>query len=105
MSREVFAGSLGLQDAALSFPVRLAVERYLQALQQIDPILAAHAVAGPGNEGTVYVYAVLPTEAERNIALHEAIAETAADIVAETGIVIVLMPAESVATRGSHDAV
>lgn len=96
MRHEALAGSSGPQGAVLSLPAQLAVERYLEALTQIDPALAAQAVVGPGNEGTVYVYVPFPAEEERNIALHEAIAEIGAYLVAETGVVIVLMPAEPV---------
>jgi hypothetical protein len=70
----------------------LAVARYLDAMRQIAPDLAAQAVVGPGNEGTVYVYVPLPVDEDQNIALHEAMAEIGADLVAETGIVMVLMP-------------
>jgi hypothetical protein len=34
--------------------------RYLEAMKRQYPALAEHAVAGPGNEGTVYVYIPLP---------------------------------------------
>jgi hypothetical protein len=80
----------------LSLPAQLAVERYVEALTQIAPACAAQAVVGPGNEGTVYVYVPLPSDEEQNIALHEAVAEIGATIVAETGIVIVLMPLDPV---------
>jgi hypothetical protein len=96
MSREILAGLSGLQGAMLSLPAQLAVERFLEALMQVDPARAAQALVGPGNEGTVYVYVPLPADDEQNIALHEAVAEIGATIVADTGIVIVLMPADPV---------
>jgi hypothetical protein len=55
-----------------------------------DPV--EQAVVGPGNEGTVYVYIPLPLDDERNIEIHETMAEIGAQTVADTGIVIVLMP-------------
>jgi hypothetical protein len=94
MSHKALAGSLGVQGTMLSLPAQLAVERYVEALAQIDPACAAQAVVGPGNEGTVYVYVPLPADEEQNIALHEAVAEIGAMIVADTGIVIVIMPVE-----------
>ena len=63
---------------------------------QVDPARAAQALVGPGNEETGYVYVPLPADDEQNIVLHEAVAEIGATIVADTGIVIVLMPADPV---------
>jgi hypothetical protein len=96
MSRETIASLSRPQGAMLSLPAQLAVERFLEVLTQVDPVRAAQAVVGPGNEGTVYVYVPLPAGDEQNIALHEAAAEIGATIVADTGIVIVLMPADPV---------
>ena len=76
----------------LSFPAQLAVGRYLEAMKQRYPDLADRADVGPGNEGTVYVYIPFPLDDERNIEIHETMAEIGAHTVAETGIVIVLMP-------------
>jgi hypothetical protein len=72
-------------------------------MKRLYPALAEHAVAGPGNEGTVYVYIPLPADDELNIEIHEAMAEVGAQMVADTGIVLVLMPAtpESPATHAS----
>ena len=41
MSREALTGSLGAQGAMLSLLAQLAVERYLEALTQVDPAGAA----------------------------------------------------------------
>jgi hypothetical protein len=76
----------------LPFPAQLAVGRYLEAMKQHYPDLADRAVVGPGNEGTVYVYVPLPLDDTQNIAIHETMAEIGARTVADTGIVIVLMP-------------
>jgi hypothetical protein len=61
-------------------------------MKQLYPDLANRTVVGPGNEGTVYVYIPLPLDDERNIEVHETMAEIGAQTVADTGIVIVLMP-------------
>ncbi len=90
-------------DALVSLPAQLAVERYLEALGQIAPDLATQASVGPGNEGTVYVYIPLPVDAEHNMELQEAMAEIGADLVAETGIVIVLMPVIPVAEQSGSE--
>jgi hypothetical protein len=95
MSPQTLASPWSPHGTLLSLPAQLAVERYLDAMRQIAPDLAAQAVVGPGNEGTVYVYVPLPVDEDQNIALHEAVAEIGADLVAETGIVMVLMPAIS----------
>ena len=76
----------------LSLPAQLAVGRYFEAMKQRYPDLADRAVVGPGNEGTVSVYIPLPLDDERNIEIHETMAEIGAQTVADTGIVIVLMP-------------
>ena len=52
-----------MQHASRQMPVLfwhcpLAVERALLALQPSDPLLAAHAVVGPGNEGTVETWCI-----------------------------------------------
>jgi hypothetical protein len=60
-------------------------------MKRLYPDLADQAVAGPGNEGTVYVYP-LPIDDDLNIEIHEAMAEVGAQTVVDTGIVIVLMP-------------
>ena len=54
--------------------------------------LADRAVVGPDNEGAVYVYIPLPLDDERNIEIHETMVEIGAQIVADTGVMIVLMP-------------
>jgi hypothetical protein len=76
----------------LPFPAQLAVGRYLEAMKQHYPDLADRAVVGPGNEGTVYVYLPFPLDDAQNIDIHETMAEIGAQMVADTGIVIVLMP-------------
>ena len=79
----------------LSLPAQLAVGQYLEAMKRLYPDLADRAVAGPGNEGTVYVYIPFPQDDDQNIEMHEAMAEVGAQTVADTGIVIVLMPSSS----------
>ena len=66
--------------------------RYIDVLSRRYPDLAAKATAGPGNEGTVYVYAPVPVEDDQNIALYEASADIAIDILLDTGVSIALMP-------------
>ena len=92
MGPQTLTNAWNSSRALLSLPAQLAVERYLEVLGQIAPDLAAQASVGPGNEGTVYVYVSLPSDEDHNIVLHEAMAEIGADLVAETGVVIVLMP-------------
>lgn len=77
----------------LSYPERLAVARYLEAFALDYPVLAAQSMAGPGNEGTVYVYAPLPPDTDENIKIHERMAEVSVDILVDTGVSIALMPA------------
>lgn len=92
MKADTHTGPYGPHFDTLSLPAQLAVGRYLEAMKRLYPDLADRAVAGPGNEGTVYVYIPLPPDDEPNIAIHEAMAEVGAHTVADTGIVIVLMP-------------
>ena len=92
MNSETLAGPYGPYFDTLSLPAQLAVGQYLDAMKGIYPNLANQAVAGPGNEGTVYVYIPLPPDDELNIEIHEAMAEVGAQTVADTGVVIVLMP-------------
>ena len=92
MNPERLASPYGPDFDALSLPAQLAVGRYLEAMKQRYPDLAHRAVVGPGNEGTVYVYIPVPLDDECNIEIHETMAEIGAHMVADTGIVIVLMP-------------
>ena len=103
MNPERLPGPYGPYFDILPLPAQLAVGRYLEAMKRLYPALVEHAVAGPGNEGTVYVYIPLPADDELNIEIHEAMAEVGAQMVADTGVVLVLMPAapESPATRAS----
>jgi hypothetical protein len=101
VNSETLAGPYGPYFDSLSLPAQLAVRRYLEAMKRIFPDLADQAVAGPGNEGTVYVYIPLPSDDELNIEIHEAMAEVGAQIVVDTGIVIVLMPSSLESPAGS----
>ena len=92
MNPETLANPYEPPFDVLSLPAQLSVGRYLEAMKQHYPDLANRAVVGPGNEGTVYVYIPLPLDDEQNIEIHETMAEIGAQIVADTGIVIVLMP-------------
>ena len=92
MSLEAVSHHYGTSFSALSYPERQAAMRYIDALSRRYPELAAKATAGPGNEGTVYVYAPVPAEDEQNIALYEASADVAIDILLDTGVSIALMP-------------
>jgi hypothetical protein len=92
MHPETLANPYGPHFDTLSFPAQLAVGRYLETMKQHYPDLANRVVVGPGNEGTVYVYIPFPIEDAQNIDIHETMAEIGAQTVADTGIVIVLMP-------------
>ena len=92
MNSETLASPYGPDFDTLSLPAQLAVGRYLEAMKRLYPDLANRAVVGPGNEGTVYVYIPLPLDDAQNIDIHETMAEIGAQTVADTGIVIVLMP-------------
>ena len=92
MNPETLANLYEPHFDVLSLPAQLAVGRYLEAMKQHYPDLADRAVVGPGNEGTVYVYIPFPLDDERNIEIHEIMAEIGAQTVADTGIVIVLIP-------------
>ena len=92
MNPETLANPSEPHFDTLPFPAQLAVGRYLEAMKQHYPDLADRAVVGPGNEGTVYVYIPLPLDDAQNIDIHETMAEISAQTVADTGIVIVLMP-------------
>src|SRR2546428_1536870 len=92
MNQETLAGPSGPDFDTVSLPAQWAVGRYLEAMKRLYPDLAYRAVVGPGNEGTVYVYIPLPLDDEQNIEIHETMAEIGAQMVADTGIVIVLMP-------------
>ncbi|HEY7708481.1 MAG TPA: hypothetical protein VIG57_00435 [Candidatus Entotheonella sp.] len=92
MSLEAVSHHYGTYFSELSHPERRAVIRYIDKLSQRYPDLAAKATAGPGNEGTVYVYAPVPAEDDQNIAIYEASADVAIDILLDTGVSIALMP-------------
>jgi hypothetical protein len=92
MNPETLANPYEPHIDTLPFPAQLAVGRYLEAMKQHYPDLANRAVVGPGNEGTVYVYIPFPLDDAQNIDMHETMAEIGAQTVADTGIVIVLMP-------------
>jgi hypothetical protein len=92
MSLEAVSHHYGTYFSALSYPERLAALRYIEALSRRYPELAAKATAGPGNDGTVYVYAQVPAEDEQNIVIYEAAADIAIAILLDTGISIALMP-------------
>ena len=92
MNPEMRASPYGPDFDTLSLPAQLAIGRYLGEMKRLYPGLANRAVVGPGNEGTVYVYIPLPLNDEQNIEIHETMAEIGAQMVADTGIVIVLMP-------------
>jgi hypothetical protein len=92
MSLEAVSHHYGTYFSELSHPERRAVIRYINKLSQRYPHLAAKATAGPGNEGTVYVYAPVPAEDDQNIAIYEASADVAIDILLDTGVSIALMP-------------
>ena len=92
MNPETLANLYEPHFDVLSLPAQLAVGRFLEAMKQRYPDLADRAVVGPGNEGTVYVYIPFPLDDERNIEIHEIMAEIGAQTVADTGIVIVLIP-------------
>ena len=92
MSLEAGSHHYGTYFTELAYPERLAAMRYIAALSRRYPDLAAKATASPGNEGTVYVYAPVPVEDEQNIAIYEALADVAIDILLDTGISIALMP-------------
>ncbi len=92
MSLEAVSHHYGTFFCELSYPERRAAMRYIDALSRRYPDLAAKATAGPGNEGTVYVYAPVPAEDDQNIAIYEASADVAIDILLDTGISIALMP-------------
>ena len=92
MNPETLANPYEPHFDVLSLPAQLAVGRYLEAMKQHYPDLADRAVVGPGNEGTVYVYIPFPLDDEQNIESHEIMAEIGAQTVADTGIVIVLIP-------------
>lgn len=92
MNPETLASPYRPHLDTLSLPAQLAVGRYLAAMKRLYPDLADRAVVGPGNEGTVYVYIPVPLDDEWNIEIHETMAEIGAQMVADTGIVIVLMP-------------
>ena len=92
MNPETLANPYEPHFDTLPFPAQLAVGRYLEAMKQHYPDLANRAVVGPGNEGTVYVYIPFPLDDAQNIDIHETMSEIGAQTVADTGIVIVLMP-------------
>ena len=92
LESETLAGSYGPYFDTPSLPAQLAVRRCPEAMKRIFPDWADQAVAGPGNEGTVYVYIPFPPDDELNIEIHEAMAEVGAQTMVDTGIVIALMP-------------
>jgi hypothetical protein len=75
MSLEAVSHHYGTYFSELAYPERLAAMRYIAALSRRYPDLAAKATAGPGNEGTVYVYAPVPVEDDQHIEIYEALAD------------------------------
>ncbi len=92
MSLEAVSHHYGTYFCELSYPERRAAMRYIDELSRRYPDLAAKATAGPGNEGTVYVYAPVPAEDDQNIAIYEASADVAIDFLLGTCMSIALMP-------------
>lgn len=77
----------------LSLPEQRAVEKYIEAMSQIYPELAEVATAGPGYEGEVYVYVPVPADEDKDIEIHEAMAKIGTEILLDTGVSVLLMPA------------
>jgi len=90
MSLELAPKSYGAYFFDLTFPERLAVERYIDAMVRLYPEIASEATAGPGNDGAVYVYIPFPDDDDLDIEVHETLAEVSADILLSMGISIVL---------------
>lgn len=85
MSLETASHHYGAYFAELSYPERRAAMRYIDELSQRYPELASKATAGPGNEGTVYVYAPVPAEDDQNIDIYEASSGVAIEILLASG--------------------
>lgn len=92
MSLDLAPRFYGKYFAELTLSERLAVERYIDAMSKLYPDRASETTAGPGNEGTVYVYMPFPDDDDLDIEIHETLSEISSDLLLETGVSIVLMP-------------
>ena len=92
MALELTSHEFGTHFSELPHPERLAVIRYVDELSQRFPDISTDITAGPGNEGSVYVYASIPEDEDQDIDIHEGMAEVAVDILLSSGISITLMP-------------
>jgi len=77
----------------LSEPEQRAVEKYVRKLARLYPELAEKATAGPGNEGTVYVYIPRPPDDDEYLKIHWEISKIGPAIYEDTGVDIIQMPA------------
>jgi hypothetical protein len=77
----------------LSPPEQRAAEKYIRKMAKLYPRLARKATAGPGNEGTVYIYIPRPSDEDEDLKIHWKMAKVSLDVLLDTGVDIVLMPA------------
>jgi hypothetical protein len=75
----------------LSIPEQRAVEKYIQRMAKIYPRLAETATAGPGNEGTVYIYIPHPSDDDEYMNIIHKASKITLDIYEDTGVDILLM--------------
>jgi hypothetical protein len=80
----------------LSFPEQRAAEKFIEAMEQIYPELAAAATAGPGHEDAVYVYVPLPADEDKENEVYETMAHIGTEILLDTGFAVLLMPVRKV---------
>ena len=77
----------------LSAPEQRAVEKYIWAMAKHYPQLAHEATAGPGNEGALYVYIPRLSDEDENIKIHKKMPKIRLNLLMDTGVFILLMPA------------
>ena len=91
MSIETPSRNYGAFFYELSHPERVAAIRYIDELAKHYPDTAAQATAGPGNDGEVYVYALLPEDEEREIKMRKIAARITSKIRLQMGVSILMM--------------
>ena len=91
MSLETPSRNYGAFFYELSSPERVAAVRYIDELAKRYPVTAAQATAGPGNDGEVYVYALLPEDEDREIEMRGTAARITSKIRLQTGVSILMM--------------
>lgn len=75
----------------LTLAEQKAALRFIEALEKKYPEIGEVATAGPGHDGTVYVYAPIPDDEDKDIEISEAMAKVSTQLLLDSGIYVLLM--------------